>query len=147
MKTTKLPFLFALLLAVIICACSAKKDATQETGSGGQNEWKEMDEFHEVMAEAFHSYKDSANLEPAKLRAGELAGIAEKWASATLPEKVNNDEMKEKIVKLKTESAALVQIVSTSNDKAIGEQLTKVHDIFHAIQEGWYGSEHAHEVH
>jgi hypothetical protein len=101
-----------------------------------------------VMAETFHPYKDSANLEPARAKAGDLAASAEKWAAAKLPEKVDNDEMKGKLEALKNECAALVQTVTTSDEKAIGDQLTKVHDLFHDIQESWYGgkeADHGHE--
>jgi hypothetical protein len=134
-------------LAVLIAffSCASKKD---EAGEVDQKEWKEMDEFHMVMAETFHPYKDSANLEPVKSRAGELVSSAEKWANAALPEKVNNDEMKAKLEELKNESATLVQTVSAGDDKAIGDQLTKVHDLFHVIQEEWYGGDkHGHEHH
>lgn len=134
-----------LILAVFAFACASKKESENTADS---NEWKEMDEFHMVMAETFHPYKDSANLEPVKARASELAAAAEKWASAPLPEKVDNDEMKSKLGDLETETASLMQIVSGGNDPAISDQLTKVHDLFHGIQEDWYGGEgddHGHQ--
>lgn len=104
-----------------------------------------MDDFHMVMAETFHPYKDSANLEPAKTRAAELFASAEKWADSSIPEKVNNDEMKEKLETLKTESSILVKKVSEGDDKAIADQLTTVHDLFHTIQEEWYGGGEGHK--
>jgi hypothetical protein len=139
----------ACLAAVLIAfSCASKKEEAGEATAAGEKEWKEMDEFHMVMAEAFHPYKDSANLEPAKLKAGELVSSAEKWAGATLPEKVDNDEMKGKLEELKNESASFVQTVSAGDDKAIGDQLTKLHDLFHTIQEEWYGGDdHGHEHH
>ena len=132
-------------LIIMVFACSGKKESHHGDPALSQHEWKEMDEFHMVMAETFHPYKDSANLEPAKSRAGELAGAAEKWASSPLPEKVDNSEMKDKLDELKIESAALVQRVSSGDDKAIADQLTKVHDLFHTIQEAWYGGGDNHE--
>jgi hypothetical protein len=125
-----------LVLALLVLACATKKDAA---------EWKEMDEFHMVMAETFHPYKDSANLEPARARAGELVAVAGKWADSKLPEKVNNDEMKGKLKQLKAESATLAQTVAAADDKAIADQLTKVHDLFHAIQEDWYNGTGHHD--
>jgi hypothetical protein len=134
---------FVIMLIAFACA-SKKEEAHDESTATDSKEWKEMDEFHMLMAETFHPFKDSANLEPAKMQARELAGAAEKWASSPLPEKVNNDEMKGKLEDLKNGTSALVQSVGAGDDKAIGDQLTKVHDLFHAIQEDWYGGGHEH---
>jgi hypothetical protein len=143
-QLTNIACLAALLVAF---ACASKKDDAHDEEAADQKEWKEMDEFHMVMAETFHPYKDSANLEPAKSRAGELVASAEKWAGSSLPEKVNNDEMKGKLEELKNETSALVQTISAGDDASIGSQLTKVHDLFHSIQEDWYGGGHDHEHH
>ena len=146
MNPKHVKFIIISMIAFFAVACGTKKEEAHDEASSDQKEWKEMDEFHMIMAETFHPYKDSANLEPVKSRAKELASAAEKWASATLPEKVNNDEMKGKLEELKNETNSLAQTVGTSEDKTIGDQLTKVHDLFHAIQEDWYnaGSEHEH---
>lgn len=135
--------LLVVAVAVVFAACGAKKDdANDEAHAEGEaKEWKEMDEFHMVMAETFHPYKDSSNLEPAKAKAAELAESANQWSSASLPKRVDNDEMKTKLENLKTETASFVQTASGSDDKAIGDQLTKIHDLFHEIQEDWYGGE------
>lgn len=138
---TKYPLIVLILLTV---ACASKMD---KASASEEKNWKEMDDFHMVMAETFHPYKDSANLEPAKSRAEELVASAEKWASSPIPEKVNNSEMKDKLETLKKESSILVSKVSEADDKAIAAQLTKVHDLFHTIQEEWYGGGEAHEHH
>lgn len=145
--------LLIVLVAVAFVACNSKKEDAvaaegTEVAEADQKEWKEMDDFHMVMAETFHPYKDSSNLEPAKSKAAELQASAEKWAGSTLPKKVDNDGMKGKLEELKNECASLTQMVTGGDDKAIGEQLTKVHDMFHAIQEEWYGGHgegHKHE--
>jgi hypothetical protein len=126
----------AVLAFAILLACSSKKE---DAATNDGNEWKQMDEFHMVMAETFHPYKDSANLEPIKTKAGQLASSAETWATSELPSKVDNDEMKQKLQELKTETQTLKDMVAAGTDDAIGQQLTKVHDLFHAIQESWYG--------
>jgi hypothetical protein len=133
---------------VTVSSCAGKKEESHQHEDTDQKEWKEMDDFHFIMAETFHPYKDSANLGPVKSRVGELVSSAEKWASAKLPDKVNTDEMKGKLEELKNELAVLAQTVSSGDDKAIGERLTKVHDLFHNIQEDWYGGgehDHGHE--
>jgi hypothetical protein len=135
--------LLVLALAVFAFACGSKKEDDHnhdhEAAAGDEKEWKQMDEFHMVMAETFHPFKDSANLEPVKSRASELASSAESWSKSELPEKVDNDDTKEKLERLRTETSTLVSTISSGDDKVIGDQLTKVHDLFHEIQEMWYG--------
>lgn len=138
-------YIFVLFaFAVAAAACSGKK---AEVASS--DEWPEMDEFHMVMAESFHPFKDSANLEPAKANAAEMARVAEKWAGAALPEKVNNDETKANLAQLKTDAAAFSQLVQSGDTVQIGESLTSLHDLFHKLQESWYGGGkgHGHEKH
>ncbi len=146
----KLTNAFILIVAAgLVFGCGAKKEddhGHSHEASADDKEWKQMDEFHMVMAETFHPYKDSANLEPVKARASELATSAENWSKSELPEKVDNDEMKEKLERLRTETSTLASTVSGGDDKLIGDQLTKVHDLFHEIQEIWYGGEkHEHD--
>jgi len=46
--------------AVIFIACSGKKEGEHDAHDGQEmtsDHWKEMDDFHMVMAEAFHPYK------------------------------------------------------------------------------------------
>jgi hypothetical protein len=142
MKNRMHSFLISCLIAVIIFACNKAKD--QGTGADAKN-WKEMDDFHMVMAETFHPYKDSADLAPVKAKINELVESADKWSQTALPAKVDNDEMKTKLQQLKSETQALADVIQAGDDKAIGSQLTKVHDLFHEIQEMWYGEgEHHH---
>ena len=138
----------SIVLALAITSCGEKKEAQQESEASSGNSWKEMDEFHMVMAETFHPYKDSSDLQPVKQKASELAAAAEKWSNAPLPEKVDNEDTKAKLQQLKSETAALTDVVQAGDDEKIGSQLTKVHDMFHEIQETWYGGgghEHGHE--
>jgi hypothetical protein len=132
--------LFAFALAI---ACSGKKDSAEAVANN--DEWPEMDEFHMVMAESFHPYKDSANIEPAKANAAEMARVAEKWANAALPEKVNNDDIKANLAQLKTDAAAFTEIVQSGDTTKIAESLTSLHDVFHELQEAWYGAGKGHE--
>lgn len=130
-----------LFATFFLFSCASKKDDHHENNAQGQGEniWEEMDEFHMIMAETFHPYKDSSNLEPVKTRAAELMTAANQWASAKLPPKVDNDEMKSKLEKLKAEAAVLAESVKSADDNVIAKQLTTLHDTFHEIQEAWYG--------
>lgn len=135
-----------LILFIITVSCSTKKEGNEEKKGAHQEHdatseaWKEMDDFHMIMAESFHPYKDSADLEPAKQNATALIESAEKWANAPLPEKFKEDEeIKFKVTQLKTDALTFAEVVKTEDSKAIGESLTKLHDLFHEIQEAWYG--------
>src|SRR6187399_1172916 len=124
-----------LILAIALFSACSKKDSGKEE----MIEWKEMDDFHMVMADVFHPLKDSGNLEPIKARAEELAASASKWADTKLPEKVDNEEMKGRLSKLKDGTRGLAdQVNAGAGDDVITSQLTEVHDLFHSIQEGWY---------
>jgi hypothetical protein len=138
---------FAILLSIAVMACSGKKEGTHDEGhhqeeAAQDDKWVPMDEFHIVMAESFHPYKDTSNLAPAKANAQVMATAAEKWQQAPLPEKVNTDDVKAKLEKLKANTAAFVEVVKGNDDKVIADSLTSLHDLFHEIQDSWYGGEH-----
>lgn len=132
-----------MFLLILDASCSGKKDADDKSALTNSKDWKEMDDFHMIMAEAYHPYADSSDLQPVKTKATALYASADKWSNAPLPEKVNHEGMKEKLQQLKSESEALEDLVKTGTDEQIGAQLTKVHELFHGIQEEWYGG-HGH---
>ncbi len=141
MLTKKFISYLVAVLSILALACSTKKDDHNhhEDQAAAGDEWKEMDEFHIVMADAFHPYKDSSNLEPAKNNAGALVEAADKWAQAPLPSKFEgDDEIKFKLNQLKVDASTFEGIVKSGDDKSIGQSLTKLHELFHEIQESWY---------
>lgn len=125
-------------IALIIVSCSGRKEITMQESGSSPEVWKEMDDFHEVMAETFHPYQDSMNLEPVKTRATELVTAAGRWVDAAIPERVDNPEVESKLQQLKSEAEALVASVQAANDTEIGQRLNQLHNTFHAIQEEWY---------
>ena len=127
-----------LLVLLIVFACSKK---TESSGDA----WPEMDSFHMIMAESYHPLKDSANLVPAKANAESLASAAEKWENASLPDKVNNDEVKALLAKLKTDSKFFAgQVKSNAPDSVLSAALVNLHDEFHKIMEAWHGGHESH---
>ena len=133
--------LVALLFASLLSCRETKqagKDSAADNTSTDDHEWKIMDEYHAVMADAFHPYKDSANLEPAKANAQALADVARRWSESELPDKVNNEKMKEVLARLRNSSNSFEETVRTNNDKAIGDSLNHLHDLFHSVQDAWY---------
>lgn len=144
----KLVQLLALALVMGgLYSCGEKTTTTvaaepDTTASAESADWTMMDEFHIVMAEAFHPYKDSANLQPAKELAGEMATVAEKWAEAPLPEQVNNETVKSKIDQLNNGVKEFRETVQSGSDADIGNQLNELHDLFHELQDAWYHAQH-----
>lgn len=138
---------FLVVVGVTFYSCSHKEKTESNAEQPDENEWVEMDSFHMIMSEAFHPYKDSANLEPVKRLAEEIAKEAEKWASASLPEKVKNDDMKAALNQLKADTRALSEMIKGgASDEEIGTSLQALHDSFHMIMEAWNeeGMDHQH---
>ena len=127
-----------LAVVAIALACSTKEKHHEE-----MKEWKELDSFHKIMAQAFHPLKDSGNVAPAKNLASDLAAEAERWAAASLPEQLNNDEIKSYLEKLKTDSRAFAdEVAKGASDDVVKEKLTALHDQFHKIMEASKGGHH-----
>ncbi|MEQ9593465.1 MAG: hypothetical protein RLN86_12740 [Cyclobacteriaceae bacterium] len=134
----KLTYL-SLIIAFTISSCQQKNgEDNVESESAEQAEWKEMDEFHMIMAESFHPYRDSANVAPAKDYASEMASLADTWMQAKLPGKVSNDEVKSALEKLSQQCEDFKLMVDSGTDEEIGQALTAIHDTFHGLQESWY---------
>lgn len=129
--------LFLLLSSAVLFSCS-----TKESHEGESGDWKELDDFHKIMAKAYHPLKDSEDLAPTRQLIKELADEAESWSNSELPEKVNTSEMKEKLQKLKTDSRALEnEIKNGASDNIIKERMNQLHDQFHGIMEAWHSKE------
>jgi hypothetical protein len=121
-----------------------QKDHNDEHASTSPKEWKEMDSFHMVMAEAFHPYKDSTDLAPAKQIAGEMATAAKEWQTADKPEGINAEKFDEKLARLATLAAEFENAVKSESDEVVGEKLTGLHDLFHELQNDFYAGADGH---
>ncbi len=127
-----------LLVLLAVLGCSTKHSETDIQN----DEWPEMDAFHMTMAEAFHPLKDSGNVEPAIRLMGQLADDADKWASSPVPEKVDNDEMKSQLEKLKTDIHTLADAIQDgASEDQISAAMHTLHDQFHEIMEEWHTSD------
>lgn len=135
-------FNYAFLIGLIILsACSTKHKESADT-----DEWAAMDTFHMLMAEAFHPFKDSANLEPAKAGAEELAKGAAAFASAELPEKVNNDDVRKQLEDLRNSAMAFAdEVDQNAPDSVLSKDLEALHEKFHHITEAWHKEEGEHQ--
>lgn len=126
------------LLGLLIIGCSQKPETMENADNEADAEWIGMDEFHMVMAESFHPYRDSSNLEPARRFAKEMVESANQWIANDLPARVNNAEVKALMNDLKAEAENLANLVDKQSDEEIGASLTRLHDVFHHLQEKWY---------
>ena len=127
--------------AIISISCSSHHEKSDDNGTvQGDQTWVGMDQFHLVMAECFHPYKDSSNLEPAKRLAGELATEAKNWAASPIPSPVDNDEMKGMLNNLVASTSKFQEQVAGADDAVIKDALSEIHDEFHHIQEAWYNA-------
>ena len=125
-------YLFA-LGAFMLFSCSAKHEENSE--------WKEMEDFHTIMADVYHPLKDDNNLAPIKQHSDELAASAMKWAEADLPARVDNDETKRLLNDLKDGCQQLAKSIKDGvADEEISAKLTALHDTFHSIMEKWHQS-------
>ena len=144
--------LLSLVIPVFIIAfvaCTSKQETAESNESAeaaSAESWPMMDEFHIVMAESFHPYKDSANIGPALELAQEMADLADKWSSSELPPKVDTESVKSDLQLLKTETAEFAELVKTGDEAQIGAALKDLHDLFHRLQDEWYhGNDHGHK--
>lgn len=135
----------SLFIAWIITlqACNTRPKNHEEEPA----DWKELDEFHMIMAEAFHPYRDSGNLQPAFRYAAQLDSLADAWNEASLPSKVDNDAVKANLSALREETGKLSDLVALGDTTQVGASLTHLHDLFHGLQEAWYagGARHHEE--
>ena len=128
-----------LAIGLFIFSCTTKENSLP-TEIEDNDEWPEMDAFHLTLAEAFHPLKDSGNVEPALRLIQQLADEADKWAAVALPKKVNNDDMKMKLTKLKSDVRALSDAVNAgATEDQVGTSLFAIHDEFHEIMKAWHG--------
>ncbi|MEO1052199.1 MAG: hypothetical protein AAFX87_16320 [Bacteroidota bacterium] len=146
--------LASLLVAFMFVSCAQPKEEQkqteeEQTASSGDtaneepksNKWKEMDDFHLVMAETFHPMEEG-NLEPIYTRAEELMTSAKVWSESTIPEHLSATDVKEKLEALTERAGELLELTSaeSKDDDQVTTMLTQLHDDFHAITDLYYKS-------
>lgn len=115
-----------LLIAALFCFSSK---AQEKTG------WKEMDEFHTVMAATFHP-SEEGKLEPIKARSQELVDKAVSWQKSTAPKGYNKAAVKKPLKELVSRSKELNSLIKNkASDDVIKEKISSLHDVFHQIVE------------
>jgi hypothetical protein len=141
MKTTLKTFI------AIFCMISFSATINAQSSSAIEN-WKELKDFHKVMAQTFHPMEEG-DFKPIKERSGELAEKARLLAESKVPAELSKPEILQAIKDLKIESGRLDVIVkSKADDQQISKTLTSLHETFHKImgmcQPGDEHHEHEH---
>ena len=104
--------------------------------------WKEMDDFHTVMAGTFHPAEEG-NLQPIRTRSQEMVDKAVAWKSSDAPEGYNKKAVNvtlENLVKGAKEIDKMVKANAT--DKELVSKLTGLHGVFHEIMEKCQKEDH-----
>jgi hypothetical protein len=134
--------LFALALSLAACAPKKTDPPKVETKTDSATvqpkaevkleEWKEIELFHNVMAETFHPMEEG-DMKPILTRAQEMADKAKAWQTSTPPARfAGNDSIKIVLTKLVTDSQALADLVKKKGkDAQIKKDLSALHDTFH----------------
>jgi len=129
--------IFATVAAVVIVGCSTKKNADAEEHKPSLKDASlAMESYHELMAQSFHPFMDSGNLEPAKAHAVELASAAARWTELGSIDQTDAT-IKSKLQQLTTNSRAFADLVRTGGNDTIGKSLENLHHEFHELMDLW----------
>ena len=100
-----------------------------------KKEWKEMEDFHTMMAKSYHPV-EKGNLQPVKDNVDSLILRARSWQASAAPAGYNAVQVKPKLDKLVADCAAVKEAVMQKKDNATLKKLiTAAHATFHEIME------------
>jgi len=121
-----------ILLLLITAIAFAGLNAAQ---SQEKVKWKEMDSFHEVMAQTFHPAEEG-KLEPIKTRSQEMLDKATAWESSVAPEGYDKEAVKKSLKDLVKGAKEINNLVKEkAADDVLKAKLSRLHDVFHEIME------------
>ncbi len=132
-----------LLMVGSMVACTGGKEHhehDQQESVDACDQWIAMDDFHLIMAESFHPFKDSADVGPARKNAAILASAAAEWLASPMPDGIDSAKIATTLQLLRRKTEAFVDIAKNEDDATVGESLTAIHDVFHQLQEAWYAN-------
>jgi hypothetical protein len=109
---------------------AAQEDENHVTG------WKELDEFHETMAAAWHPVVRQNDLAPARQHAATLLVRARAWLAVAVPSKCDTPEIRSAMRDVLTHSERLARLVSErAADAEVRAAIKDAHDRFHVVEE------------
>lgn len=99
--------------------------------------WKEMDDYHALVAATWHPAKEFGDMAPIRAKAKEMAAAAKTLAASTPPAACNKPALKEAATKLAPETQAIADMVTrNASNNAIKDALKVLHDHFDVLEEG-----------
>lgn len=138
MKTTLKTLVAIFCMAVFTANVNAQSSA---------KDWKELTDFHKVMAQTFHPMEDG-NYQPIRERSGEMFEKARLLSESKIPAEFNKPEMLQAIQELNVGSRKLdAMIKNKATDDEVNKSLTALHDTFHKIVGMCQPGEHEHHDH
>ena len=97
--------------------------------------WKEMEDFHTVMAATFHP-SEEGKLDPIKKKSQEMVDKAVAWQQSTPPPDYDKNAVKSFLKKLVSGAKEINKLVKDkAADNVLKEKLSALHDVFHEIME------------
>lgn len=120
---------------VTIILMSATLIFSSRSQAQDKAKWKEMEEFHKVMAATFHP-SEEGKLDPIKDRSQEMVDKAVAWQRSTAPAGYDKKAVTASLRKLVSGAKEINKLVKgKAADDAIKEKLSALHDVFHQIME------------
>ena len=97
--------------------------------------WKEMEDFHLVMAQTFHPAEEG-KMEPIKTRSQEMLDKAIAWKDSKAPEGYDKAAVTKSLTELVEGAREINKLVKEkSKDDVIKTKLSALHNTFHEIME------------
>jgi hypothetical protein len=132
----------ALLLGVavvpVVASAQAAKAGEHEHGEKhAPSPWKELDQYHTLMAAVWHPARDKSDMAPARQKAGELAAAGRALAASTPPKGCDAPAYLPKVKGLSAESDKVAgMVVAKAGDVELKAAVKALHDSFHGVEEG-----------
>lgn len=121
--------IFTLMLLTTVIIFSNKAQAQEKA------KWKEMEDFHTVMAATFHP-SEEGKLDPIKKKSQEMVDKAVAWQQSTPPAGYDKNAVKSSLKKLVTGAKEINKLVKNkAADNVLKEKLSSLHNVFHEIME------------
>jgi uncharacterized coiled-coil DUF342 family protein len=128
--------LLSLIMIVGVMAFASPVQAQQKA------KWQELDAFHEVMSKTFHPAEEG-KLEPIRSRSEEMEEKAIAWKNSTAPVGYDKNAVMKNLKDLVKGARKINKLVKkNAPDKELKEELSALHDVFHAIVEKCEKDEH-----
>lgn len=117
------------LLSAVFFVCTLNITKAQKP------EWKEMKDFHGIMAKTFHP-AEKGDFRPLKENAGQLAASAKAWAASPIPKGFNKELTPKILSKLVKKCEDLESSVKAgAADEVLKKKITGAHKVFHEVAE------------